>query len=178
MGIAKSYARSLDTTKLTKDTEVFVLFTDYACPACTNLDLTFRRLPTEVTRRIAIDVRHAWRSGSDNASRELALAAECARAAGVFELVDSALYHLPASQTDADWEDFATRFGIDDPADFRLCVVEERFRDHLSLDSTVTSALDLIATPSFIWDGLLYVGSPPASALEEILRQPLLESTR
>lgn len=144
-----------------------VEFGDFPCPACAHMHAQVRRLLREYPEELAVVYRHVPLP-IHPAAVMAALAAECAADQGMFESFSDVLFAEQQWIGVRDWEDFAKEAGVGDSAEFERCVRDKDFVDRVRTDLKVARELGIVATPTFLVDGVLVSGLSSAQLKERV----------
>jgi protein-disulfide isomerase len=144
-----------------------VEFADYQCPACRAFEVTL----AELLRRNRQDVRVLFRHFPLKDIHPLAVAAangaECAAEQAHFEEWHHTVYTAQDSLGILDWPVLAKRAGVPDSAKFAECFKETKYQAIIDRDAAAGDTLQIHATPTFLLDDSLFVGT---RTLEELQR--------
>lgn len=147
-----------------------VEFSDFECPFCAKAALgPLHELRTEFPQDLAIVYRHAPLP-QHRFAIPAARASACADEQGRFEALHDLLFLKQDSIGLKSWSSFAVDAGVPDLASFDRCQQRPGSWQGLARDSTAVEELGIRGTPSFVVDGLLYVGAPPVEKIRALLR--------
>jgi len=151
-----------------------VVFSDYQCPACRQLDASLAALTAD-DDRIAVTWRHFPLQSIHPHAAAAARAAECAEAGGHRPALHRRLFERPDDIGVLPWEKLAEEAGMDGDAAARLaeCVASGRFEERLRQDLAAATELGVSATPTFLINETRYVGAPAPAELERRIREAL-----
>lgn len=147
-----------------------VEFSDFECPFCGAAADSLRRIVEQSNGRIAVIYRYFPLTQIHPHSLQAAVAAECAADQGQFEAYHDALFRFQDSLGAWPWSRYAQLADIADIVRFETCVANQRTTPEIERDRSLADSLHLTGTPSFIAGGKLFLGMPPASIWQKLLR--------
>jgi protein-disulfide isomerase len=150
-----------------------IVFGDYQCPFCATADAVLQPLVNEHPGMISIVHRHFPIESIHPHAFDAALAAECAAAQARFAEFHQSLYGYADSIGHWSWTRFADHAGIPDVATFGDCVQNRAYAEKVSRDKAAGRRLGVQGTPTFIMNGLMFLGSPRNEPLEQFIRRQI-----
>lgn len=158
-------------------------FSDYQCPFCKRAQATIKDMIERYGDRVAFGYRHfplAFHKEADDA----AMAVECARDQGGFEVMHEILFNQPDNLFRDELKAIAKRIDLKDLARFNSCLDSEVYASRVANDMAVGQSLGITGTPGFIIgyynpdngaiEGELISGAQPAnifiSSIEKYLQ--------
>lgn len=143
---------------LGNDTTILAIeFVDYQCEFC---ELANRAIEHVIARRDegAIAVIHIPPPMHDTAEGA-ARAAICAAEQGLFSEMHQLLFDSTDWHANPSWVELAVSVGLNDTTEFKKCLRSERTSARLEKNRMVAGDLGVRATPTFIIQSAMYVGS-------------------
>ena len=148
-----------------------VLFSDYACPYCRDLDVKFGELVRRYPGKLAI-VRYEYPlQEAHPAARGGAIAAKCAASQGVRSQFQSRLFSSDLSSVGTDYRALASTTGVPDLRAFEDCMVHGNAARDVDTDIAAGNRFGIDGVPAFIVDGELYSGTPEMCELEALVSE-------
>jgi protein-disulfide isomerase len=150
-----------------------VLFSDYACPYCRDLDSKLPDLLARHPGRLAV-VRYEYplRDIHPHAF-SAAVAAKCAAAQGIHATFQRSLFASNLAAAEPDYSTIAVEAGVADREAFDTCLHGLPAGREVEADIAVAKKLGIDSVPAFIVDGKLYTGTRDIEALEDIISEVL-----
>jgi protein-disulfide isomerase len=147
------------------------VFSDYACAHCRTL---VDDLPKAVSG-LGVEVSTTWRAfppGSGANGVLLHRAAYCLgeRPGADMDWVRRELFRMAEAPPPFDWATLTRTLGPADHEQFSDCIDEEAVPETIQRDIDDAIRLNLIATPSILFNGFLITGNPGPRALEATLK--------
>ena len=181
--VMKGYAKTA-YIRGNKNAKVMVLeFSDYQCPFCSRVQTTIDQLISKYKDRVAFGYRHlplAFHKEAD----EAAIAAECAREQGKFEIMHRLLFSRQKNQTNIDLKRYAREILIADAKKYDQCLDSDKYRGLVNQDMKDGAALGLTGTPGFFGgkynpktgqiNGEILSGAQPYSTFKRVIEKYLL----
>lgn len=146
-----------------------VEFSDYQCGFCAQAEPRLESLLSEFRDDLALLVIHFPIEELHPLAVAAASAAECARTQGGFEIYHRVLFRHQADLATHTWGEWATIAGLSDPQALNDCVTRGEMIDKVRRHMSLGEAAHIVATPSFVIDGVRYVGGSGLDSLESIL---------
>jgi len=132
-----------------KDAKVIVLeYSDYQCPFCARIQTTLTKLIKEYGSRVAFGYRHFPLPFHKEAD-EAAIAVECARDQGKFEVLHSLLFKNQKNQFIEDLIGYADEIGVKDVDQYEKCIIKEKYRSRVLDDMKAGQEAGVTGTPGF-----------------------------
>ncbi len=150
---------------------VFIVFSDFQCPACRAFASTMRLLRADYPDSLRIVYRH-FPLGSFAHSTDAALASECAAEQGRFRGFHDALFSDQEMIGQVPRGYFAARAGIPDREAFANCLSNAN-ESWVSEDRRLGESIGVDSTPTWILNGRMMVGTPPLGSLREKVMEQL-----
>jgi protein-disulfide isomerase len=150
-----------------------VVFTDYECKACRDLDESIRQVLEAHPHKLAVVIRHNPLRSIHPVAELAANAAACAARLGSFAAYHRVLFEVQDSLRAMEWGRWAARAGIADTSALVDCVSERGGRMDVVTDINLAKVIDLRRSPSVLLDGAILGSQPSAHQIEaELLRDP------
>ncbi len=147
-----------------------VVFSDYQCAFCEVLDRTLRTILERHPADVQVIHRHF---PLRVASKEAAMAAECAGAQGQFLAFHRLLFSKRDSLGVLPWRAFGEQASVPDLGGLESCVETGAFADRLQADWEAARRLGGRGTPLLLVNEKLLHGAPPKTVLEELVQEAL-----
>ncbi len=157
-------------------------FSDYQCPFCLRVQETLENLLREYGEQVVFGYRHFPLTFHTEAD-EAAVAAECAREQGKFEVLHKILYQRQKAQSVNNLKTYGREIQIKNLEAYDRCIEEDRYRKLVDQDIEDGMALGITGTPGFIigaYDpktrtvrGELLSGAQPYQKFVEVLEKYL-----
>lgn len=165
-----SYARA-GVRVGSEDAPVTVVeFLDFRCPICRRAAPYLAALPRRFADEVAVVYRHY---PLDDVSFEAALAAECAKASGSFQVFHDVLYRRSVEIGSAPWTRLATEAGIADTLAFGQCVTRREGDTTVERDMQAARELGVTGTPTFLINDTKVVGFYGEVTMDSLVRSAL-----
>ena len=148
-----------------------VEFSDFQCSWCATVRHDLNRLLAAYPGQVALLYRHVP-SARDH-SFAAAVASECAAAQGRFGAFHEALFAGQGAIGTEPWEVFGRRAGVADLARLRACIDAQETGARVKEDRRAAERLGVRGTPTFLFNGRLYVGAKAVEQMEPELRKAL-----
>jgi protein-disulfide isomerase len=131
--------------------QLFILeYSDFQCPVCKNVQPVLLSIKSRYASQVQFGYRH-FPLAKHKKADYLAEAAECAREQSLFWEMHSTFYRVPTSRiTEDDLVQYAKQAGISSPDDFRACLSQGKYSQHVQTDIAVANQLGVNGTPSFV----------------------------
>jgi protein-disulfide isomerase len=139
-----------------------VVFTDFQCPFCANLDSTLRRIENQHSGRIARLIVHFPLPGHEFAV-DAAMAFECANGQHFGREMHDLLYEEQPRFGGSSWELLASKVGIKDTMLFGACLRDRRHLSRINAGEALGRDLAIRGTPVVVVNGWLFDPSFPES---------------
>jgi protein-disulfide isomerase len=136
-----------------------VVFSDFQCPYCSNLDSSLRRLGQEYGDQLRITSKQFPLAGHRQAEKA-AEAALCAAEQGRYWEMHDMLFSDQRSVAREQFSDLARRVGLDLLA-FEGCMISHRSSAELARDVVDATSVGVNSTPTLFINGLLVLGAKP-----------------
>lgn len=157
-----------------KDARVTIVqFADFQCVYCRIAAVELREIRRVWPTQVAVEYRHF---PVRRFAREAAVAAECANRSGLFEAYHDELYAQADSIGIKSWTKFAVEAGSHDTVAFADCLKSDGPIAVVARDSSAAARLGVNATPTFLINNLLIVGTPGFVKLYEYVAAALSDT--
>jgi len=171
-------AHALDVTERhlqgSKDAPTLILFSDYQCPFCAQLDHSIDSLvSSKYGDSVALLVRHFPIEQLHPMARRAAIAAECARRAGRGMEYHRMLFATHKAISDTIFVPLASSMGIEDTLGFKRCLSSEDAARIVREDTDAGRRLGLRGTPLLVIGDSAFPGAMSASDLDARLARLL-----
>lgn len=153
-----------------------VLFSDFQCPFCRTFDATYDSLAARFAGRVRLVYRHAPSRSHPHAT-DAATAAVCAGFQGRFDNMRRALFRDQRSLGQRSWASFAVEAAVPDTTEFMTCLEDEAAPRVVSRDDEAARRLQLVGTPTILFNSTRFIGDVSLSEADSLLRA-LLEQRR
>ena len=150
-----------------------VVFFDYQCPFCRQVQPTIEQLMVKYPDQLAVTHRHFLLTTIHPQARSAALAAECAAEQGRFEPMHQLLFENASQLGQKPWEELASEAGVSDIESFKGCLAESRYMDRIVRDQTAVSLLGVRAIPALVINGTVLTGAKSFEVLDELVQDAL-----
>jgi protein-disulfide isomerase len=154
---------------------VVVVFSDYFCPYCREMEARFREARKKYPRDFAVVYRNWPLTGLHPAAFDAALASECGARQGRFEAIHADLFEL-RNGTTVVWREVGARAGVADVRAFAECMVSDSAKRVVQRDVDAASKLGARGTPLILMNGRRYPGTISAARLDSLIKSVLRES--
>ena len=146
-----------------------VLFSDFQCPYCRDLEAKLSAALSAMDGRIAV-VRYDLPLTRIHAhAYQAAIAARCAARQGVAEAFDAALFRRDLDRPGLDFARIAGQSGVRDLPGFTACARQPAIAHGVDADMVLAHRLGIEGVPALIVDGKLYAGTMDAKDLRALL---------
>lgn len=146
-----------------------VLFSDFQCPYCRDLDHKLDGALASLDGRVAV-VRYDLPLTRIHArAYPAARASRCATRQGAGRRFDALLFARDLDARGLEFPQLARDAGVPDPALFRACLEDPRVSRAVDADMALAHRLGIEGVPALIVDGRLYSGTMDAAALRDLL---------
>lgn len=150
-----------------------VLFSDFQCPYCRDLEGKLAAALPGMHGRLAV-VRYDLPLTRVHAhAYEAAIAARCAARQGAARSFDAALFGRDLDRQGLDFPRIAAESGVRDLPEFKACVHRPVIAQDVDADMALAHRLGIEGVPALIVDGKLYAGTMDAAALQSLLSDAL-----
>jgi protein-disulfide isomerase len=150
-----------------------VLFSDFQCPYCRDLERKLSDALPGMHGRVAV-VRYDLPLTRVHAhAYQAAIAARCAARQGQAEAFDAALFGRDLDRPGLDFARIAGESGVRDLAAFIECARQPAIARGVDADMALAHRLGIEGVPALIVDGKLYAGTMAASDLQALLSDAL-----
>ncbi len=147
-----------------------VVFSEYQCSYCRDLDATLARLVERHPENLRIVFKEFPHAGHPRALAA-AVAARCAAEQGLFLRAHRDLFDRQDALSDADLEGLSENWGLTDPEAYAACRTSGRYESAIMDDVRVGRRLGVEATPTVFIEGLQIVGAQSLEVYDEIIRR-------
>jgi protein-disulfide isomerase len=145
-----------------------ILFSDYACPFCKDLDAKLLAVSSRSGADLAVTRIEFPLVSAHPRAYDAAVAAGCASLQHVDEAFQSKLFALQGLE-DAQFKVLARDAGVPDLEAFTSCVLNRSTSAQVDVDMAIARKLGIDSVPAFIVDGKLYTGTREMEELERIV---------
>lgn len=171
VGIAgNAYQKGHDRAKVT-----VLLFFDYQCPYCKQLNINLSKLYKKYADEIKISYLHRPIINPDF-TYKIAVVSECARLQNNFKPFHDALFKEQMLSDDISFTKLANQTGANNLEKFSKCVEDEQTDDIVEGHIALSNKLDINAVPTLIVNGRIIKGAASFEYLERIIQQILGEN--
>jgi protein-disulfide isomerase len=153
-------------------TAILVVFGDYQCPFCAQLEQRLSTLRSRYAGDLAVVYRHLPLSNHP-AAADAAIASECAARQGSFEAMHAELFALQQQLGALQWDSIAVRAGITDLTAFNGCMASGEPRSRIDSDVDAASSFGARVTPIVLGGGSRMLGAPPEALLDSLIQSEL-----
>lgn len=150
-------------------------FGDYLCPFCKRAEQYLSGIGAEYPSEVAFSYRNY---PLDTLGFRAAMAAVCADEVGAFPEVHAVLFGRPDSIGKWTWSEVAAQAGVSDVEEFEDCVVSDRARNQVVLDTLVAHGLGITGTPAFLINGRFVQGFQGAAVMDSLVLSALNDARR
>lgn len=150
----------------------FVVFADYQCPFCRDLESKIAKVRASKGSLIAYEYRNFPLAGHSFA-RAAAIAAECARRQGRFQAFHDSLFAQQDSLGKKPWSQFAEQASVHDLTTFNNCVADSATAAIVDDDLKAGEKLGVTGTPTFLVNDRLLPGTVPSDELDQLVAKAL-----
>ena len=152
---------------------VLLLYTDYYCSFCIELDIALEDVRRRYPDHLAVVVKPFTLLGT-GADANLFLAAECAADQGLFEAFHSTAMQLrvPGDRATG-WKTVADSVGVPDRGMLSECVQTMKHAQRIEDAYDEGSELGVLGTPTFFVNGAEHAGSFDLAVLDSIVASAL-----
>lgn len=137
-------------------------FADFQCPYCKRARAELDDVLAAHGDLVSIVYRHYPIASIHPHAVDAALAAECGGAQGRFHELKRALYSHQDSIGNASWRWFGRLAAIPNMETFEACIAGQDFLETVEGDTRLADSLGVRATPTFVVNGRMFDGRPPA----------------
>ncbi|HKW00376.1 MAG TPA: DsbA family protein [Vicinamibacterales bacterium] len=149
-----------------------VVFADYQCPFCRDLESKIAKVRASRGSSIAYEYRNFPLAGHPFA-RAAAIAAECARRQGRFQAFHDSLFAQQDSLGKKPWSKFAEQANVSDLTTFNNCVGDSATAAIVDDDLKAGEKLGVNGTPTFLVNDRLFPGTVPSDELDQLVAKAL-----
>lgn len=153
-----------------------LVFADYQCRACAQFHDALHRARRVSSADFAV-VKFHFPLSSHPHALAAANAAECAGDQGRFESFEDVLYQYQDQIGQLGWEFFAAAALVENLPVFNECTDAMHHRRTIQRHQQIGRRLQIIGTPTFLINDILYVGAVAESALLRLLHELQTTST-
>ncbi len=146
-----------------------LVWTDYQCPACRQLEAEIHRLRERLGDSLSVVYRYFPLRGHDLAF-PAAAAAECAFSRGGFPLMHEALFATDLSGDSIPVAALAEKSGVMSASELRDCMMNSATLDVVRREKAVGDSMGFRGTPYVQIKDRLSLGGMPAEQLDSALR--------
>ncbi len=148
-----------------------VVFADFQCSACRVWETRLAALLSETPERVRLVYRQFPLSSHPHAATA-AIAAECANAQGTFPRLRRAMFDNQALIGDVPWDFFAREAEVPDVPQFGRCLLDADgdIGRAIARDKRMGEEIGVVATPTWIVNGRLYVGALPLRQVSAVIQ--------
>jgi len=160
--------RSADMGKDAAPTKL-VLFSDYQCPYCKDLDSKLRTLVNARAGEISV-YRYEFPLKNAHAQAYLAAtAAKCGTEQNVRDPLQSKLFDHNTALKHDEIRALAREAGVPDPGRFDACLDSKAATDQVDRDMAIAENLGFDRVPVLLVDGVPFEGTVSAKKLEQLI---------
>lgn len=142
-----------------------VVFSDYECPFCRDLDETLDGLQERHPSAFTVAYRH-YPLRIHRQAVPAAVAAECAARLGAFPQYHRLLFAMQDSLGAISWTALASRAGVGDTARFTACLAEDAPRQQVAKDTLLGNRMKITGTPAMLVGDEILAAALPADSVE------------
>lgn len=146
-----------------------VVFSDFECPFCRELDLTLKALDAEYPGRFAVLRYETPLVGAHANAMAAAVASKCAAGDRSYPAFHSLLVERSANLERMDYRALAAAAKLSSPDRFLACLGKPTARAGVERDLRVATSLGFESTPTFVIDGVVHGGTRDKRALQALL---------
>lgn len=146
-------------------------FADFQCPYCARAQSALDDVLAKHGDLVTIVYRHYPIESIHPHAVDAALAAECSGMQGRFHEIKRALFRHQDSIGIASWRWFGDLADIPDLEAYEDCIAGQDLRDVVERDAHLADSLGIRATPTFIVNGRLFSGPPPAASWSALVEE-------
>jgi protein-disulfide isomerase len=150
-----------------------VLFSDYQCPFCKDLDAKLSILAARHPGQVSVTRYELPLTRIHAHAYEAAIAAKCAERQGVRQPFQAQLFKQDMAAVGNDWVRLASAARIADIPEFSACMRKHRTAAAVDADMAVAHRLGIDGVPALIVDGELYSGTMEMEMLERIASEAM-----
>ncbi len=154
-------------------TVTIVQFAEYQCPYCGKANATMDKIMKDYDGKVRMVFRDFPLSFHDRAI-PAAIAANCADKQGKYWEMHDQLMSNQRALTDADFEGYATKAGLDLAA-WNECRKDPAVAAEINTDMEAGAALGVSGTPAFFINGIMLSGALPYDMFAQIIDKELGE---
>jgi protein-disulfide isomerase len=154
---------------------VMVVFADYQCPACKELEGRLRETRERFPSQLVIVFRH-FPLPIHRFARRAAEATECAAAQNRFESMHALLYDRQDSIGVTPWRSLAHDARIADVNAFDRCMRDSTGLPAVTRDFKAAQRLEAKGTPTVLINGVRFSGVIPQSTLDSLVANAIKEA--
>ena len=155
---------------------VLVVFSDYQCPYCAQLEQRLAALRSRYSNDLAVVYRH-FPLANHPAAVDAAIASECAATQGSFEAMHTALFAVQPQLGALHWDSIAVRAGVPNLSAFNDCMDSGEAQIRIDSDVDAASSFGARVTPILLGGGTRMLGAPPEAVLDSLIRSELRSQT-
>jgi protein-disulfide isomerase len=148
-----------------------VEFSDYQCPFCKRAEIVVQEVLKKYPDQVRLVYRNFPLEQIHQRARPAAEAALCANEQGKFWEFHDKVFGGNGLE-EADLTGYATAAGLD-PAKFKACVAERRFKDKVDADTQAGREAGVSGTPAFFVNGILLSGAKPVEEFSALIEREL-----
>lgn len=154
-----------------------VEFFDYECPYCKRFNQVLDSILTKYPKDVSLIYRHFPLDYHPRAYHA-AIAAECAGEQGDFKTYHDMLFENQAQLANnaMSWIALAQDAGVSDIERFRTCVIDERTRHRVNVDTALVHMVGVEEIPALVVNGAMYTGTMSVSELDIIIQKALKDA--
>lgn len=142
-----------------------VVFTDFQCPYCKELSVSYDSLLREFPGDLKVVLRHYPISGIHPFAFQLAVGAECAARVDKLTEYHEVVFRNQDSLPGLKMGEIAASSGVVDTTSFMSCMQESRPTEKVRQDSALGVEVGLTGTPLVILNNLKFSGTPDLASL-------------
>lgn len=148
-----------------------VVFLDYECPYCRQLEPIVDSLRAKYVDRLAVVYRHFPLESLHPNAYKAALIAECAAEQGRFRAVHDLLFDVSPELESVRLSELAELGGVEEIDRFEECVETERLTTRIEQDVAAAEQIGVTGTPAVIINGHLLRGLVPYTVLDRLVQK-------
>lgn len=155
---------------------VFVVFMDYQCPSCLQLETMLRKTQQKYAGQVVVVYRNYPLAAIHPFAQGAALASECAAQQGRFEAMHQVLFAHHDSLGVLGWPRTAELAGLPDLKLFTQCVADSATVAAVNRDRDAGKRLKVRGTPTVLVNGVRFLGTLREDALDSLTKAAIRDA--